>query len=265
MTDLSMPQEMIDWMNSRNWGDHHVEWHFVRRWDFWHALAPSNPAIQAMVDEAHARGWTRAALQEGEGGSGNDFLHMHRAMLVLLHREFPHHSHYLRGWATPPTNPSDSSDPVSSGAAFDSDMALAIVEIESPSLSTFADEDAWALFLETNIRPLPGNPTNRSSDGRTGIHNYMHNRWSNNQSPVNLGDPQVNIFNQRFWRLHGWIDLQWWRLRLMRGLSDSDPMYQSALQFYIQMMDAIHPHPHFQPGLAATALPASVFSKFFEF
>jgi hypothetical protein len=261
MADLPLPQEMIDWMTARNWGQHHVEWHFVRRWDYWHAFAPSNPSIQAMVDAAVAAGWTRASLQEGELGSGVDFLSMHRAMFHILLKEFPQHSHYLRGWSSPPTDPADPEDPVSSGATFQAEKVSAIAELESPSTSLFPDEDGWGLFLETSIRPVPGNPTNLSTDLRTGIHNYMHNRWSDNSSPINLGDPSVNIFNQRFWKLHGWIDYQWWRFRAARGLSDEAPAYQAALQSYVTMMDMTHPHPHFAPGSQPGA--PSPFGKFF--
>jgi hypothetical protein len=261
MADAAMPQEMLDWMEARNWGNHHVEWHFTRRWDFWHALAPTDPGIQQMVDEAIGNGWTRASLQEGDVGGGIDFLMMHRAMFILLLKNFPHHSHFLRGWTTPPTDPADANDPVPSGAAFDANRVLAIAELETPTVALFPNEDAWGLFLETNIRPLPGNPTNRSTDLRTGIHNYMHNRWSDSTSAVNLGDPQVNIFNQRFWRLHGWIDYQWWRFRTARVLSDTDPQYRQSLQHYLTMMDSTGHHPH--RAAAPKAVRSNRFRNFF--
>lgn len=269
MADLPIPQEMIDWMTERDWQNHHVEWHFIRRWDFWHALAPDNPVVQAMVDNALAQGWARAALQEGEPGSGVDFLLMHRAMFHLLHRAFPQHSHFLRGWTTPPTDPAEFDDIVPLGAAFEREKSVGITILESLSATEFSSEDEWAMFLETNIRPLPDNPTNRSVDLRLGLHNYLHNRWSNQDSPINLGDPSVNIFNQRFWRLHGWIDYYWWRFRQARLLSDTDPEYKSRLDTYIQMMNATHDDPHhhlhihrFSP---ADRKPASPFNQFFQF
>jgi hypothetical protein len=76
-----MPEEMIAWMQQRGWGSHHEQWHFVGRWDFWHAMAdrPDLPEdarqqIQAMVAEAVEKGWTRAAIPEGAAGGGEEFL-----------------------------------------------------------------------------------------------------------------------------------------------------------------------------------------------
>jgi hypothetical protein len=249
MADPRMPQEMIDWMTVRVWGSHHNQWHFERRWDFWHELArQGNQAAAEMVAYADAQGWTRSAVQEGAAGNGDEFLLMHRAMLQLLVKNFPEHAPYLRGWNTPPTDPSAVDDPVPGGAAFDPNRSAAIARIEN-SPTTFNSDDELGLFIETNLRPTATDPLARSTDGRTGLHNYLHNRWTNTTSDINLGDPTVNIFNARFWRLHGWIDYQWWRYRQAQGLSDTDPAYQQGLKKYRDMMD----HPHHAHAAAEAA------------
>ena len=80
MADQKMPDEMIAWMQDRQWGPHHREWHYVRRWEFRQALTMGHPdpqqrsEIAEMVRDAVERGWKRAALQEGTTGSGLDFL-----------------------------------------------------------------------------------------------------------------------------------------------------------------------------------------------
>ncbi|EPW6912853.1 hypothetical protein O4N82_08080 [Vibrio parahaemolyticus] len=111
--------------------------------------------------------------------------------------------------------------------------------------STFINDDDFGRFIETNNRTTEDDPTARSDDARSGIHNYLHGRWSGMSEDLDLGDPRFNIFNTRFWRLHGWIDHQWWRYRLAIGANDNDAQYQSKLGFYKQMMDMIHHHHEF--------------------
>ena len=242
MNDKQIPQKIVDWMDSLNWGRHHDKWHFERRFDYWSVLANTHPDpsvradVKKMLDYANQQGWERAPLQEGEPGSGIDFLSMHRAMLILLLGHFPELQHYFRGWETPPTDPSDKDDPVPDQSNFDSAKVSAIDVIRN-SPSRFISDDDFGRYLETSIRPLPGNPTNRDPNPELGIHNYLHNRWSIEGSPVNLGDPKVNILNARFWRLHGWIDYQWWRFRLEKQADDNEESYQSLIRNYIQMME----------------------------
>jgi len=270
MLDIRMPAGIIAWMQGMRWGDHHDQWHFERRWDFWHHLAANHPnpnvrqQIAEMIEYANSQGWQRAPLQEGEASSGLNFLIMHRAMLHLLLQHFPDAQHLLRGWNTPPQDPSDPGDLVNGNTLFDPDKAAGIVVIEREA-SQFLDDDAFALFLETNIRPTPADPTHRDPDGRLGLHNYLHNRWSDPNSAINLGDPKVNIFNRRFWKLHGWIDHQWWRFRLARGFADDDPTYLALLEKHKHMMSD-HMHTEMAEGMAEPAMRRPEgFSQFFAF
>jgi hypothetical protein len=168
---------------------------------------------------------------------------MHRAMIILLEKKFPQYSSLFDGWKTPPTNPNDTEDPVQSGVAFDKDKLIGIDLIEN-NPNFFQTEDDFGVFIETTIQGLPNNPNNRRTDMRYGNHNYLHNRWTDNSSPINLGDPKVNIFNVRFWKLHGWIDMVWTKFRKAKGLSDNDPNYKKTIDYYVHMMDG---HHHIMP------------------
>jgi hypothetical protein len=225
---LAMPQDLIDFENARDWGTHHLEWHTERQWDL---MDKSDLAW------AKQQGWKRADIQEGAKGNGFDFLVMHRAMIGILTQQFPKDAGLFAGWTSPPTDPSDPNNPGASGA-FDSSMLQAIDTLTN-HLDKFASEDDFGLYLETNLRPVKGNPQASSSDPTTGIHNYLHNRFSNSNSPIDLGDPSKNLANQLFWRLHGWIDARWTAYRQLKNLSDSDPAYQAALQNATNMFTAM--------------------------
>jgi hypothetical protein len=208
-------------MSERNWGTHHLEWHTVRQWD---RLPPPDQQW------AQQQGWRRADVQEGEAGNGFEFLVMHRAMIELLREQFPPHAALFAGWPTPPTDPNDPNDPLPNGDAtpFDPDMARAVQRIEKNPTS-FATDDEFGLYVETSARPVPGNPFAQSPDPSAGIHNYLHGRFQDESSPVDMGNPQVNLDNARFWRLHGWIDAQWSAFRRAAGLSDADPAFRAAI------------------------------------
>ncbi|MFD0894777.1 hypothetical protein KBB96_04835 [Luteolibacter ambystomatis] len=263
MADEAIPMEIVEWMRAREWGAHHDEWHFVRRWDFWRVLAAQgNTAAAEMVEYAEQQGWQRAEIQEGEAGNGLEFLSMHRAMLILLLRNFPQHMHFFRGWARPPLDPRDVEDPVTDGSEFDSNRAAALLRIEAPG-EPFASEDDFGMFVETNLDPVADDPLHRHEDPRRGIHNYLHNRWTDENSPINLGDPKVNLENARFWKLHGWIDHMWWRFRRANGLSDTDATYKAMIDHYVAMMNEPG-HHHLHGGHHAAPRPAGFAHSFVE-
>jgi hypothetical protein len=274
MADERMPENMVAWMNKKGWGQHRDQWHFERRWDFWHARAalPGAPAwIAQMIQEAKDKGWQRSPTQEGEAGNGEDFLYMHRAMIALLLDEFPEHLHFLRGWHAVPQDPADTEDAVPADlpgdppnpakGAFNADMAAGLAKLEAQP-QAFDGDDGFGLFLQTRMRPTPGNPLAVSPDPQTGAHNYLHNRWSDNASPINIGDPTVNIFNTRFWKLHGWIDFRWWRFRRAAGLDDAAASYQNKLAFYKTMMGQDHHHHHFEAVMKINAKKAATRNVF---
>ena len=221
MSDVSIPQEIVDFMQQRNWGNHHLHWHVVRIWDVLGADGQQ---------WAEQQGWRRYEVQEGEEKNGLEFLAMHRVMIRTLTSNFPQHANLFSGWSTPPTDPANPNDSLPNGRTtpFDQNMADAIDRLHN-NLEAFDGEDLFGRFIETSLRPFPNDPSRRSSDQSSGIHNYLHGRFEDRDSPINMGDPSVNIENERFWRLHGWIDARWEGYRVATGRSDTDPRYIKAL------------------------------------
>lgn len=219
---ISMPKPMLTFLKTNKWGTHHLEWHTVRNWD---RLGPSDQAW------AKKQGWSRADLQEGTKGNGLEFLAMHRVMFRILKEKFPENAKLFDGWKAPPTDPKDKLDPVPAGNALEFDDAKnAAIDKLQNHLEDFKTDDELGLFIETSMRPTPENPTARSTDKSTGIHNYLHNRFSGDSKRVDIGDPSVNLQNRRFWRLHGWIESRWTEYRARKKRDENDPAYRAAIE-----------------------------------
>ncbi|HSD87908.1 MAG TPA: hypothetical protein VLB44_10360 [Kofleriaceae bacterium] len=219
---LLMPKSIVTYVKDHHWGQMHIRWHTERRWD----LLPASS-----IAYAKKQGWTRAPLQEGAKGNGIEFLAMHRMMMQMLVMEYPTTKKYFTGWTTPPTDPRNRLDPLPGGATteFDDNMAMAIDRLEG-DLSEFNSDDELGLFIETSLRPTATQQNARSTDKAAGIHNYVHNRFADPTSKIDVGDPTVNLQNKRFWRLHGWIDAVWTKYRAQKGLTDDDPVYDAAMK-----------------------------------
>jgi hypothetical protein len=219
---LLMPKSIVDYLAKHKWGMMHLQWHTARRWD----LMPASS-----LEYAKKHGWTRAPLQEGAAGNGIEFLAMHRMMKQHLTELYPTTKKYFVGWTTPPTDPADRRDPLPGGAtdAFDDGMLVAIDRLEN-HLDTFASDDELGRYIETTLRPTSTKPDHRTTDQGAGLHNYIHNRFADPSSKIDVGDPTVNLQNKRFWRLHGWIDTVWTNYRAQKGLTDDDPVYDAAMR-----------------------------------
>lgn len=232
MWEPLIPKEVSQWMDRKAWGIHHKVWHYARRWEL-------NPGMNQYVLD---HGGKRAARQEGMAGNGLDFLAMHRNMIRVLKLHFPRYEALWCGWNIVPTDPDfppDPTDEMPEGApvarSFDPNRRKALEQL-TRSLGDFADDDDLGLYIETSNRPVIADPNHRSEDPTTGIHNYLHARFS---VPVNGCDPDQsvsmanflgNLKNQRFWRLHGWIDRTWSLFREMKGLGEDESRYQAALR-----------------------------------
>lgn len=244
MADTALPTEIQSWMDERNWGIHHLEWHQVRNWD---------RLPQAARDLMTGLGWRRAPIQEGEPGNGLAFLTMHRAMIELLRESFPGQAALFQGWTTPPTDPADPGDPLPGGVLTPFPRVyLDAIDRLTNDLGAFASEDALGLYIETSLRPTPGNPFAVSPEPGAGIHNVLHGRFADSSSPVDMGNPLLNLNNARFWRLHGWIDRVWSGYRAAKGLSDSDPAYLARIA-----AEKAHLEGHGAHGMAGGPVPAA--------
>jgi hypothetical protein len=218
-----MPKPILDFLSAQGWGNHHLEWHTVRQWD-----------LLSASDQSWAKGqhWSRADMQEGQKGNGLEFLAMHRVMIRLLTTKFPTDIALFQGFDQPPTECSDKTDPCgpgSQGQDFDADKASAIDKIQN-HIADFASDDDFGLYLETSLRPTSTDPNARADDKSAGIHNYLHNRFMDPKSKIDVGDPSVNLQNKHFWHIHGWIENRWTEYRKLKGLTESDPAYQAALK-----------------------------------
>ncbi|MGC4052796.1 MAG: hypothetical protein QM757_25990 [Paludibaculum sp.] len=238
MWEPLIPKEVSDWMDKRMWGIHHKVWHFARLWDL-------IPGLHTYVTD---HGGRRADRQEGMAGNGLDFLAMHRNMIRMLRYQFPRYEGLWHGWNAVPTepdnplDPTDAMPPENGHRAFNPEMLKAI-DILTNHLGDFGTDDDLGLFIETRNRPLMCEPGRKSPDPKTGIHNYLHGRFAlqvngcNPDMTVSMGNFLGNIKNQRFWRLHGWIDQRWTLFRKIKGLDENQPAYQAALKEQMVPMD----------------------------
>ena len=217
---LAMPAPILTFLKAQDWGSHHLEWHTVRQWD---RLQPSDQAW------AKRQGWARADLMEGAKGNGLEFLAMHRVMIRKLTTSFPKDAALFDGWTTPPTESADKSDPCPTGDAFDPIKQKAIDKLQN-HIADFKSDDELGVYLETTLRPTSKDPNARAADKTAGLHNYLHNRFMDSNSKIDIGDPSVNLQNKRFWRLHGWIESRWTEFRKIKGLTEKDTAYQAAIK-----------------------------------
>lgn len=217
--NLNMPKAIKKYENDRNWGGHHVEWHVERRWDRLDADGKR---------WAESKGYSRASLQEGATGNGLEFLAMHRAMMECLRRDFPSWKYLFDGWATVPLKHS-AENPVNSqdrSKAISGELLTSIQTLQNVGnvCTAFATDDAFGLYVETTLR-TGSTPAREGS----GAHNALHVRFSDDDSPINVGDPALNLQNKVFWRIHGWLDARWNDYRTCKGFKDTDTKYAAAM------------------------------------
>ena len=261
MVEPVLPDDIVQWMRQNNWGMHHLEWHTTRQWD---------RLDQASRSWAARRGWRRAKVQEGEPGNGFEFLAMHRVMLELLREAFPKQADLSKGWASPPTRPDDPDDPLPHGGMtpVPKNYLDAITKLQKTP-GSFSSDDDIGLYIETRARPTPGQPFAVSSDPSTGIHNFLHNRFSDDGSPVDMGNPLINLENARFWRLHGWIDQCWTDYHAAEGFSPTNANLRAAIDAEKAHLMAHAAHAGMvaaAPPMAAGAdpIPATILNPFRE-
>ncbi|WP_206026407.1 hypothetical protein [Roseimicrobium sp. ORNL1] len=266
MAQQPIPQAIRTWLDQLNWGDHHLQWHIERRWDRFAASDVFRPPNARVIPFALSQGWTRYPVQEGAASNGVEFLAMHRAMILALRKTFPQHRDIFDGWPRVPTEPNDANNPVPPNPNDpESTLPLAIdlstgADRIHDNPGSFLSDDELGIFIQTTDRPTLADPLADSDDPGAGLHNYLHGRFTDpGDNSISMGNPQVNIFNTMFWRLHGWIDTMWGRYRAATGKSDAEPGYIAALRTGARHMgveNIVFPAPHHAAGGAAAKRPA---------
>ena len=239
MSEPRIPDKVSTWIDQKGWGTHHQLWHWERMWDHFLKKNNGDPNI-GELKWIIANGGARAAHQRGAADSGLELLAMHRRMLQALRTTFPEYASLWRGWAQVPTDPDAPPDPSDVmpqnkiTRPFNPDMLRALKNL-TDNLASFRDDDELGRYIESIYRVTsPADPDAMSPDPSAGIHWYLHTRFAvsaeDPDAALSMSDFAGNIKNQRFWRLHGWIDNVWSAYRHQKGLSDNDPAYQAALK-----------------------------------
>ncbi len=252
----AVPKPMLTFLSQQGWGKHHLEWHTVRQWDL---LGPED---QAYAKRQH---WARADIQEGAKGNGLEFLAMHRVMIRMLLEKFPENADIFKGFDKPPVDCNDKADPCGPEmpGPFDANKAKAIDKLQN-HLADFKTDDELGLYMETSLRPTSQDPGARGTDKTAGIHNYLHGRFMDSKSKIDVGDPSVNLQNRKFWRIHGWIENRWTEFRKIKNLSEKDPAYAAAIKKGEDMFLVRAKGPIGLPDGANEPPPLSLRKRFFR-
>ena len=243
--DVLLPQAVVDWLDELGLETAHNDWHSERRWDSVCGVSFASASDCAFAQQLVAAGRQRAEAQQGAPGSGLAFLAMHRHMLHQLRAAFPTHPELATGFSHLPRTRADAENPTPWKTlrwSSDNVIGFEVLENIEQHLDQFPDEDALGLYMESNLRWSPFNPTLSTRDPGAGVHSALHNQWAVNRSPGNLGRTDTALRNATFWRLHAFLDDVWSRYRAARGLSDGDRDYLRALDDECVRMHELAPH-----------------------
>lgn len=209
-----VPEDVHEFLEKYQWGDYHIVFHMSRKW---YLLGDQGRGWLQRVGEASAE------LQEGDPGNGVEFLVMHRAMIQFL----------TNRWGDEPVT----NDPANRGTmgevlqgwTTDAEVIQALEECGGDverfkaglakinDFSSFATEDEFGNFMQTTLR-LSGDVDpndsairfySRDMTAGAGVHNWLHGQFMDGTSPIDVGNPQTNLSNIMFWRIHGWIEAKW--------------------------------------------------------
>lgn len=246
-----VPKNVHEYLEQYQWGDYHIVFHMSRKWFL-------------LGDQG--RGWlkrvgeTRPDLQEGDPGNGVEFLTMHRAMIEHLRERWGDEpvttdpegrttfSAVLDGWSTDEqliaglTKAGGDVAKLQAGLAKINDFA------------SFASEDEFGNFLQTTLR-LSGevDPNDssirfyaRDTTAGAGVHNWLHGQFQDAGSPIDVGNPQTNLSNIMFWRIHGWIEAKW---KQFEAVHRRTPLEMHAYQ---QQIERFHLHMQLHSDFSET-------------
>jgi hypothetical protein len=237
-----VPKNVHEYLEKYQWGDYHIVFHMSRKWFL---LGDQGRGWLKRVGEA------RADLQEGDPGNGIEFLTMHRAMI----------QHLRDRWGTEPvtTDPDGRKtfSDVLDGWKTDADVIAGLEKVGGDvarfkaglaklnNFASFATEDDFGNFLQTTLR-LSGEVDPNDSSIRfyerdmttgAGIHNWLHGQFQDAASPIDVGNPQTNLSNIMFWRIHGWIEAKWKQFEAVHRRTPMESMqYQQQMERFLLHM-----------------------------
>gem|GEM_PF-3907996 len=209
-----VPKKVHEYLEKYQWGDYHIVFHMSRKW---YLLGDNGRGWLKRVGEASAD------LQEGDPGNGIEFLAMHRAMIQHLSNRWGNEAvtndpdgrtkfkDVLKGWTT-------DDDVIKALEKRGGDVAKFRAGLAKLNdFRSFATEDEFGNFVQTTLR-LSGEVDPDDSAIRfyardmapgAGFHNWLHGQFMDDSSPIDVGNPQTNLSNIMFWRIHGWIEAKW--------------------------------------------------------
>jgi hypothetical protein len=237
-----VPKNVHEYLEKYQWGDYHIVFHMSRKWFL-------------LGDQG--RGWlkrvgeSRPDLQEGDPGNGVEFLTMHRAMIEHLKNRWGTEvvtndpdgretfSEVLDGWTTDEEVIAGLEAVGGNVAQFKAGLA------KINDFASFETEDEFGNFLQTSLR-LSGevDPDDtsirfyaRDMTPGAGFHNWLHGQLQDASSKIDVGNPQTNLSNIMFWRIHGWIEAKWQAFERVHTRTPMEMMvFQKQLErFHLHM------------------------------
>lgn len=259
-----VPKKVHDYLEKYQWGDYHIVFHMSRKW---YLLGDQGRGWLKRVGEASAD------LQEGDPGNGLEFLVMHRAMI----------SHLRDRWGKEKvTNDPDGRTTfgaVLDGWKTDAEVIAALGKVGGDvakfkagltklnDFASFQSEDDFGNFLQTTLR-LSGevDPNDsairmysRDMTAGAGLHNWLHGQFQDASSPIDVGNPQTNLSNIMFWRIHGWIEAKWAAFEKVHHRNALEMMsYDQQLERFMLHMQL---HSDFSATHHATNRPSKALVK----
>ena len=246
-----VPKPVHEYLEKYQWGDYHIVFHMSRKW-----FLLGDPGR----DWLKRVGESRPDLQEGDPGNGIEFLTMHRAMIEHLDARWG-----TEAVTTDPEGRATFSE-VLRGYSTDAEMIAALekrggdvakFKAALPKINdfaSFASEDEFGNFLQTTLR-LSGevDPNNsatrfysRDTTPGAGLHNWLHGQFQDAASPIDVGNPQTNLSNIMFWRIHGWIEAKWQQFEAVHRRTPLEMMT------FTQQMERFHLHMQLHSDFSET-------------
>jgi len=209
-----VPERVHDYLERYQWGDYHIVFHMSRKW-----FLLGDPGRDWLA----STGEQSADLQEGDPGNGIEFLAMHRAMIEHLTERWGDEpvagdpdgrttfADVLAGWRTDDEARRGLAAAGGDVARFDAGLGML------HDTAALSSEDDFGRYLQTTLELTgeldPADPAHRfyERDDRpgAGVHNWLHGQLADPESPIDVGNPQTNLSNILFWRIHGWIEATW--------------------------------------------------------